>query len=175
MSISSHLTPEPERRLWSIMEAMRRQVEWGETKLAALILIAAVEGAFVGVTGPSGAFGRAALAAFGLTLLVAVFALLPLQRTPKWLPFLEPLGEKHIAADSLLSSEALSKLTFTEAIQLLDRYLGGGITATQYHEDLVREAVSFARVAVRKRRLFQVACVLAVLGQLALLGRVLAP
>lgn len=175
MSISSHLTPEPERRLWAILDTMRRQVEWTDAKLAVLLLIAALEGAFIGVTGPSGVFGRACLAAFGLTLLVAVFALLPLLRTPKWLPFLEPLGEKAIPADNLLSAEALSKLTFTEAIQLLDRYLGGGITATQYHEDLVREAVGHARVAVRKRRLFTAACVLAVLGQLALLGRVLAP
>ncbi len=168
MSISSHLTPEPERRLWTILDSMRRAVEWTETKLAALILIAALEGAFVGVTGPSGAFGRAALAAFGLALLVAVFALLPL-------PAPKPIGDKHVPGDNLLAPESLARLTYTEAIQLLDRYLGGGITATQYHEDLVREGVSHARVAVRKRRLFKAACVLAVLAQVALLGRVVAP
>lgn len=167
MSISSHLTPEPERRLWTILEAVRRQVEWAETKLGALVLVAAVEGAFVGVTGPSGAFGRACLAAFGLTLLVGVFALLPQPASP--------LREKHVPGDNLLTVDSLARLTYAEAIQLLDRYLGGGITATQYHEDLVREAVSHARVAVRKRRLFRTACALAVLGQLALLGRVLAP
>ena len=40
-----------------------------------------------------------------------------------------------------------------ELIYRLDKYLGGGITATPYHEDLVGQIVIHARIAVRKQRL----------------------
>ena len=74
------------------------------------------------------------LAAGALTaaLPVGVLAFAPLTRLPKWLLFLEPRRERVSADDSLIVAEDLVKYSHGELIFKLDKYLGGGITATQY-------------------------------------------
>jgi len=57
--------------------------------------------------------------------------------------------------------------------EALDKYLGGGITATPYHEDIVGQIVIHARIAVRKQRLFNAACVIVGIAQLGVLGQLL--
>ena len=75
----------------------------------------------------------------------------------------------HLVADDL------AKYSHLELITRLDKYLGGGITATQYYEDIIGEIVVCARIAARKQRLFRVACIVVGLGQLGLLGLLLKP
>ncbi len=49
MSVSAHLTPEPERRLWLMLENARHEAEGAERKAAALAAFAAAELAFLPV------------------------------------------------------------------------------------------------------------------------------
>lgn len=167
MSISSHLTPEPERRLWIIHDNMRRAVEWTDTKLAVLVIFAAAELSFL----KPGLLGLLGLVPLSSALLVGIIATLPLTRIPRWLAFLEPAKGEQCAADCLIAAEDLAKYTHLELILRLDKYLGGGITATRYYEDIVGQTVLLARIVVRKQRLFLVALAFACLGQLGLLAR----
>jgi hypothetical protein len=171
MSVSSHLTPEPERRLWLILESARQTVEWSDKKIAALTAFAAAQLLLVPPpTGPSGFFSVAALSA---ALPLGVFAFAPLTGKPHWHPFHTGLADKPRTADNLINVDDLAKYSHGELIARLDSYLGGGITATQYYEDIVGQIVSSARVATRKQRLFRVSCLLVGLGQLGLIGRLL--
>jgi hypothetical protein len=164
MSVSSHLSPEPERRLWIILENMRQAVESTELKLGGLMLLAAAELAFLGPW-------WGARACLGLCLPLGVLGLSPLSRAVEWVPWIEPAAAKPALADSLLVPEDLLKYTLSELILKLDKYLGGGITATPYYEDLVTQILLRARAAARKQRVFRVVCALAGAGQLALLGK----
>ena len=172
MSISTHLSPEPERRLWIILESMRLSVEWADRRTGALTAFAAAELAFVTLAVPSGPAGFLALVCLAAALPLGVFAFSPLSGKPQWLPFLEPSKDKHSVDDSLVSADDLAKYSHSELVHRLDKYLGGGITATQYHEDIVGQIVINARVATRKQRLFRMACVLVGLAQLGLLAQV---
>ena len=171
MSISAHLTPEPERRLWLILENMRRSVEWADMKIGALTAFAAGQLAFFRILTPSNPLGFAALAALTAALPLGVFAFAPLTRIPQWLSFLEPKRDKPTTDDCLISVEDLSKYSHGELIFRLDKYLGGGITATPYYEDVVGQIVERAKVAARKQRLFSIACLVVGIGQLGLLAQ----
>jgi hypothetical protein len=167
MSVSAHLTPEPERRLWLILESMRHEVDSADLRIGALTAFGAAELALFR-TVPF-------LAALALTaaLPLCLFAFAPLRRLPKWLQFLEPHRDKIRADDSLILVDDLVKYSHGDLIFRLDKYLGGGITATPYYEDIVGQIVENARVAWRKQRLLRAACVLVGLAQLGLLAQLL--
>ncbi len=161
MSISSHLTPEPERRLWIILENMRQAVESNDRKIAALTVFAAAELAFF----RPGGFVAFVLA---VALPLGVFAFMPLSGKPNWLPFIGTLKETHTIDDCMIAAADIARYTHSELIHRYDKYLGGGITATPYHEDIVGQIVVSARIAVRKQKLFRLIGALVGLGQLGL-------
>jgi len=60
-----------------------------------------------------------------------------------------------------------------ELVNIMDRYLGGGVTATPYYDDIVGQIVLTARRITRKVRALAAAGALAVLAQLVLLAGLL--
>lgn len=173
MSVSAHLTPEPERRLWLILESMRHEVDWADMRIGALTGFAVVELAFIKILLPVGPPGFLALVSLTCALPLGVFAFTPLKRLPKWLQIFEPHHGKMRADDSLISVDDLVKYSHGDLIFRLDKYLGGGITATPYYEDIIGQIVENARSAARKQRLFRAACVVVGVGQLGLLGQLI--
>ncbi|MFI5345841.1 MAG: hypothetical protein ACHQ51_05660 [Elusimicrobiota bacterium] len=173
MSVSAHLTPEPERRLWIILDSMRHAVEWTETKVGALTVFAAAELAFLKITAASDPLGSLATTALTIALPLGLFAFAPLNRLPKWLAFLEPPRHRPGTADNFISPDDLAKYTHGDLIFRFDKYLGGGITATAYYEDIIGQIAESAHVAARKQRLFRLACLLVGLAQLCLLGQLI--
>lgn len=171
VSISAHLTPEPERRLTLILENMRHAGEYADRKIGAMTAFAAVELIFLRFMTPEGPFGSAAAAALTAVLPLGVFAFAPLARLPKFLSFLDEAKHKTSVNDCLIAVEDLAKYTQGELIGRLDRYLGGGITATPYYEDIVGQIVAYASIAARKQRLFKAACVIVGAAQLCLLAQ----
>jgi len=174
MSISAHLTPEPERRLWIIFENMRRAVESADVKIGALTAFAAAELAFIAPSAPVGPLALLILASLSAALPLGVFALAPLSRLPAWLSFLEPAKDKTSVNDCLIAPEDVAKYTQKELTHRLDKYLGGGITATPYYEDIVGQIVAHASAAARKQRLLRATCAAVGVGQLCLLARLIA-
>lgn len=167
MSVSSHLTPEPERRLWIILENMRDAVDRAERRLAVVTALAAVE---VLLSASGGAARWLALIPLGLALPLGVFGLSALSTAPNWLPFLQFPHAAQLSGDCLVLYKDIAKYTQLELIHSYDRYLGGGISDTRYYEDIVGQIVGTARVAARKDLIFRALCVLAGLGQLGLLA-----
>lgn len=156
--ISSHLSPEPERRLWIIHENLRHEQERSEAKLAL-----------------AGALALAQLWAVhhspAALVLGAAFLICLLGATAgrwRWLSFLDPQERKDAADDNIVTPEGLAKYTHGDLIARFDKFLGGGITNTKYFEDLIGEIAALAKTAWRKQKLFRAACVLLWLGQLAL-------
>lgn len=174
MSVSAHLTPEPERRLTLILENMRHAVEEADRKIGALTAFAAAELAFVKIAAPAGPFGFLTLLSLAAALPLGVFAFAPLARLPNFLSFLDEEKHKTSVNDCLIAVEDLAKYTQGELINRLDRYLGGGITATPYYEDIVGQIVAHASIAARKQRLFKGSCLIVGFGQLCLLVQLLA-
>ena len=170
MSISTHLTPEPERRLWLISEQMRLSCERADWKLFALTAFAAAQLAFVRSLGDAGPSALLALAALCAALPLGVFAFSPMAGKPRWLPLLDPPRDRPSAGDHLIVAEDVVKYGQTELVNRLDKYLGGGITATPYYEDVVAGILVAARIAARKRRLLRGACLLVGAAQFCLLG-----
>lgn len=173
VSVSAHLTPEPERRLWLILESMRHEVDSADLRIAALTAFAAAELYLFRLMLPGGAAALFAYTALTAVLPLGVFAFAPLRRLPSWLRFLEPHRDKMRADDSLITVDDLVKYSHGDLIFRLDKYLGGGITATPYYEDIVGQIVENARVAWRKRRLLRWSCALAGAAQLGLLAGLL--
>jgi len=173
MSVSAHLTPEPERRLWLILESMRHAVDAADVRIGGLTAFALAELALVQVLAPAGPAGLLAQLSLTAVLPLGVFAFAPMRRLPKWLQFLGPHHGKMRAEDSLITVDDLVKYSHGDLIFRLDKYLGGGITATPYYEDIVGQIVENARVAWRKQRLLRVACAIACAGQLGLLGQLI--
>ena len=169
MSISSHLTPEPERRLWIILETMRRAVETSDKKIAALTAFAAAELALIRLlapASPAAVLGRLCLFA---ALPLGIFAFSPLTSKPQRLPPLDPPVDRPQISDCLIAVDDIAKYAHGELIHRLDKYLGGGITGTPFYEDIVGQILVLARVAARKQRFFRVACAVVGLGQAGLL------
>ncbi len=170
MSVSSHLTPEPERRLWAILDFLRASVATADWQLLALSVLAVLETLLLRQSGPSGFCGWLGSHALVLAAPFGLLGFSPLVRFPDWLGFLEPKRGRQSVDDSFITAEDLQKYAHGELILKMDRYLGGGITATQYHEDLVAEIGVQARLSARKRRLLLIQCALVCAGQLALLS-----
>ena len=150
---------------------MRHSVEWADRKIAALTAFAAAELAFVPLPAPAGPLGFLIRLSLAASLPLGVFAFAPLGRLPPFLSFLDEAKHKTSVNDCLISVEDLAKYTQGELVNRLDRYLGGGITATPYYEDIVGQIAANASAAARKRRLFRASCALVGAGQLCLLAR----
>lgn len=173
MSVSTHLSPEPERRLLIILESMRHAGESADGKAAALTALAAAEAIGLKIMGVGGVFGGLALLPLAAALPLGALAYSPLTKTPKWLPFLEPRVEKSSPDDCLLEVADLAKATRADLTLRLDRYLGGGVTSTAYYEDTVGQIILAARTAARKQILLDWLCGLVFLGQAGLCLRLL--
>jgi hypothetical protein len=173
MSVSSHLTPEPERRLWVILEHMQHSVEWTDHKIGAITAFAVIELALVKMLAPAGLLGFLTLILLALALPLGVFAFSPLTGLPKWLYKPELHKDSSSIDHCMIWAEDIAKYTHSELVHRLDKYLGGGITATPYHEDLVGQIVVHARIAVRKQRLFNAACIIVEIAQLGVLGQLI--
>jgi hypothetical protein len=171
VSISAHLTPEPERRLTLILENMRHEGDRVDMKIGALTAFAAAELAFTKILAPTGALGFLTVASLAAALPLGVFAFAPLARLPKFLSFLDEPKHKTSVNDCLIDPVDLAKYTQGELVNRLDRYLGGGITATPYYEDIVGQIVASASVAARKLRLFRAVCALAGFAQACLFAQ----
>lgn len=155
-----------------ILENMRHAGEESDRKIAALTAFAAAEFFLVRFMIPGG-LGFVAGAALAAALPLGVFAFAPLARLPKFLSFLDEEKHKTSVNDCLITVDDLAKYTQGELINRLDRYLGGGITATPYYEDIVGQIVVFASIAARKQRLFKASCALVGAAQLCLLLQLL--
>lgn len=173
MSVSSHLNPEPERRLWIIHENLRRTLEWADMKLGALAAFAALELALAAYLLPAGPLARVVLGLLGAALPLCVFAVTPFMETPPRMPLADPDRGRPRPGDSLLAARDITKYPQVELVNILDRYLGGGVTATPYYEDIVGQIVMTARVITRKGRALAAAGTLAVLAQLLLFSGLL--
>jgi hypothetical protein len=171
MSVSSHLNPEPERRLWIIHESLRRSVEWNDVKLISLLAFSAGEIALVRYAAGGNFSGALAVFLLAAALPVALAALSPLMDAERQFPLLDPRLDRRQSGDSLIVAADIARYPQLELVILLDKYLGGGITATRYYEDIVAQIVLAARVATRKHRLFMAACALCGAAQLCLLWR----
>lgn len=170
-SISAHLSPEPERRLRLILDDMTRSVGWADLRIGALTAFAAAEAAFVFAAVPAGPAASAALAALGAALPLGILGFTPLTWVPRGLAFIDPPKTAPLPLDILIAPESLAGCSRRELTIVLDRYLGGGITATPYFEDLVAMIISAARASWRKQRLFNLSCILVGSGQIAILFR----
>lgn len=168
MSVSSHLNPEPERRLWIIHESVLRHSEWTDVKLAVLSFFAVIEMPVILGVFREGPLAMLAVGLLCLVLPLTLAAFSPLADTPRMMPLLDQSVGKMDPADSFLVARDLARYPQIELVNRLDKYLGGGITATRYYEDIVGRIISVSRTASRKRRLFALACVPAVAAQLAL-------
>jgi hypothetical protein len=168
MSVSSHLNPEPERRLWIIHESVTRYAEWTDVKLAVLAFFCALEMPVILGVFREGPLTLAAVGMLCLALPLALAGLSPLADIYRTLPLLDQKVGRMDPSDSFLVARDLARYPHMELVNRLDRYLGGGITATRYYEDIVARIISASRSASRKRRLFAVACAPAVAAQFAL-------
>lgn len=170
MSVSSHLTPEPERRLWAVLDFLRAEAARADWRLLALTVFSAAELLLLKQAGAYGFLAWLGVFALLAATLFGLFAFAPLSRLPEPFLWLEPGKGRQTVDDSFLTADDVSKYAHGELVLKMDRYLGGGITATQFHEDLVREIGVNARLAARKRRFLLIQVALTGAGQLALLG-----
>jgi hypothetical protein len=167
-SVSSHLTPEPERRLWLILDTMKQAVDAADRRVGFVTLFAALELYFFKPGEYGGPVNTLTAVALAAALPLGLYALSPLTAIPKWLTALETQTLKHAIEDCLVAPEEIAQYSHAELIHRYDKYLGGGITATQYHEDIVGQVVVQARVAARKQILLRATCKLVGLAQLGL-------
>lgn len=173
MSVSTHLTPEPERRLWLIYEQMTAAAERADWKLFALTAFAAAQLAVLERPGAAVPPGFLATLCLYAALPLGVLAFLPMAGRPRWVPALDPAQGRPSAGDCLIAAEDVVKYSPSELVNRLDKYLGGGITATPYYEDIVARTVIAARIAARKQRFLRALCLVVGAAQLCLLGRLL--
>jgi len=168
--ISSHLTPEPERRLWVILDNVRGRLETAERKAAGLAFFAAAQAAFLKVSTGGGPLVLAGASILGAAVLLAGAAVVPFYRAPRKPA---PPPETPSPDESLLFFGDLAKYSHAELVLKLEKYLGGGITGTPYHEDLIARIVVESRLAAFKHRLLRWAFAAAGLAQAAFLGSLL--
>ena len=169
MSVSSHLTPEPERRLWIMHGNIYDSLKWTDKKLGAVTAFAAVQMAVIKIVAPEGTLSYIALIALCAVLPIGVFGFSPFIETPKYVPLLKPREDKPRTRDSLITEYDIAGYSQMELVNFLDRYFGGGVTATPYYEDIIARIVIGARIATRKRRLLWAVCALAGIAQFCLL------
>ena len=168
MSISSHLSPDPERRLWVIHDSVRRAAEWTDLKLGLLALLAVLELPWLPGFFRVGALAYTAVALLCAALLLALAAISPFSDLARQFPLLDQPVGKVQSEDSLVLPADLARSPHTDLVFRLDKYLGGGITAIKFYEDIVARIIATARAAYRKQRLFLAAVTLAMAAQLVL-------
>jgi hypothetical protein len=173
MSVSSHLTPDPERRLRLIHGDVYDSLKWTDVKLGAITAFAMVQMAAIRLVAPEGVMSYLALLALCAVLPVGILGCSPFIETPRPILPLDQRGDKPRAGDSLVNEHDIAGYSQIDLTNFLDRYLGGGVTATPYHEDIVAKIVLGARMTMRKRRLFTCACVLTGLAQFCLFARLI--
>ncbi len=137
MSVSSHLTPDPERRLRVMHENIYNSLNRADRKLGTITFFAAVQMAVVRFVAPEGAMGYLALLILCAVLPIGVS---PFIETPKPIPLLKPEDKPH-PGDSLIDEYDIVRYSQIELTNFLDRYLGGGITATPYYVDIIAQIV----------------------------------
>ncbi len=146
---------------------MRRAADRADAKLALLAIFSLLEMALLWLDAAFGLLAGAVVLVLSPILPLCVFAVSPFieiaARTP-----LPDNREEPGHVDSLVTPRDLAKHPQLELVNLLDKYLGGGVTATPYYEDIVGRIVVTARAAVRKQSFFRVACALSLAGQLLL-------
>lgn len=173
MSVSSHLTPDPERRLWIIHTRVHDLLRTADRKLWLFVFLAAAQIALVRFASPGGMLAYAALLVLAPALPLGAFALSPFIEVPRPLLKHELIPGKKDSVYSLLNERDLAGFTQADLTITLDRYLGGGITATPYYEDIIGQIVTGSRVVVRKAMLLKVLCGLVLAGQLLFLTSIL--
>jgi len=152
---------------------MRRAVEWTDIKTGALMAFAAAELALIFGVMPVGPFSFPALVLLSAVLPVGIIALSPFIETARQIPFIDPKMDKRYAGDCLITARDIAKYPHIELVIRLDKYLGGGVTATPYYEDIVAQIIMAARISTRKHRLFLGGCGLAGLVQIGLLWQII--
>lgn len=170
MSVSSHLNPEPERRLWVVRAAMAREDAAADLKLGALAAFAAAEAAWL-LCGSHGLLSSLSGLALAAAAVIGLYGVSPYSESAARLPLRGSQKSQPAQGDSMLSAADLAKYSHADLVNLLDRYLGGGVTATPYYEDIVAKALFLARLACRKRRLLLAQAALLLAGQLGLFLR----
>ena len=158
LSVSSHLTPDPERRLRRMLDNLHEQQRSAEFKLSAAAIAAAIE-MFAVLPSRTGT-------EFLLSLVIcfAFAGLSPFMETDKKLPVLD-CKETDLPDDYILDEYDLAKYSSSELVNFLDKYLGGGISATPYYEDLVSRIAYRSRRLVRRHRMLAIACILICFAQ----------
>lgn len=169
MSVSSHLTPEPERRLWVIHDTVLRAAEWVDVQQGVLLVFLMLELPYLG----RGVAGYSAVLLALAAILLALAGFSPLTEAVRQLPLLDQPVGKVTPLDSFLQPGDLARYPHIELVLRMDKYLGGGITATPYHEDIVARIIAVSRRVTRKRRLFAGACAAALGAQLLLAAALL--
>ena len=119
----------------------------------------------------AGPAASVALAALGAALPLGILGLTPMTWVPRGPAFIDPPKTAPLPLDILIAPESLATCSRRELTIVLDRYLGGGITATPYFQDLVAMIIPAARAAWRTQRLFNLSCPLVGSGQSAILCR----
>lgn len=170
MSISSHLTNEPERQLRIFLDTMEASVDRSDRRIAALTVFAAGGAAFASLVLPEGTQRLAALVPLAAALPLGVLGYSPMRELAGWYCFLDPSQSKSSSEECLPLAEHLAKYSHSELTNRLEKYLGGGVVATQYYEDLVTQIGLSARAASRKQTIFRILSGVVGIGQLALSG-----
>lgn len=173
MSISSHLSPDPERRLWVIHDSVRHASEWTDLKLGLVGLLAVLELPLLAGFFREGAIAFAAAGLLCAALALVLAALSPFTAMDRQIPLLDQAVGKVRQEDSLVLAEDLARSPYSELVFRMDRYLGGGITAIKLYEDIVARIIAASRAAVRKKRLLAAACGAVLGAQLALAAALL--
>lgn len=159
LSVSSHLTPDPERRLRRMLESLQNKQTALEHKLFFSALIAVIE--LFAVSRP--------IVLVELLLCLTIFfafigmsALIDFDGKMKFLDNcdMEPPD------DYIFDENDLSRYSKAGLVNFLDKYLGGGISATPYYEDLVSRIATLARKLVRMQRVFLIVCLLICIAQI---------
>ncbi len=146
---------------------MRRAAVIADFKLGALAFFSLLEIALLRLDSAFGLIATAIVFLMAVVLVICLFAVSPFVETVARAPLRDHRLDQD-GADSLISARDLASRPHMELVNQLDRYLGGGVTATPYYEDIVGHIAVTARAVVRKQRLFSLSCVPALLAQLLL-------
>lgn len=158
LSVSSHLTPDPEKRLIRMLENLNEQQRSADFRLFAGAIVSAVE--MFALT-PSCTGAEILLCA---AILIVFTAMSPLMETEKRIKFLD-VKESELPDDYIFDGYDIAKYSRSELVNFLDKYLGGGISATPYYEDMVSRISYSSRRLVRRQRLLLAMCIVIALAQ----------
>lgn len=159
LSVSSHLTPDPEKRLRNLYAYLSDELRFMDYKLFFIVLASLVElSALV-------RYSTYASVLLCFIIMAALLGISPLTEIPQKIKFLDIDSAKN--PDSIIiGANDIAGYSCAELVNFLDRYLGGGISATPLYEDIVSRILITSRVTVRKRKLFFSSCVLLAAMQL---------